>query len=183
MSLSTELLSQARHLASNEPRRPRQASIRRSISTAYYALFHFLGEESARFLVGGGPANKPLRDLGRRAIAHAKLKDVCTEFEKPTPRSSLLKPFWDTANRHDPHRIVGDSDLATICRALRDLQELRHVADYDFARDFLRQEATDACDRSQEAMDAWARLRVAKPEVVKLFATTILLWAGLSGRA
>lgn len=42
MSLPNELLAQARHLATKEPRRPRDASLRRSVSAAYYALFHLL---------------------------------------------------------------------------------------------------------------------------------------------
>jgi len=40
------LLEQAQHLARREPKRPRQASLRRAISTAYYALFHLLISEA-----------------------------------------------------------------------------------------------------------------------------------------
>lgn len=39
MSLHADLLKQARHLATKERRRPSQASLRRAISAAYYALF------------------------------------------------------------------------------------------------------------------------------------------------
>ena len=45
-----DLLSQAELLARKEPRRPRQASLRRAVSSAYYALFHFLVGEVSRFL-------------------------------------------------------------------------------------------------------------------------------------
>ena len=40
MSFPNDLLEQARHLANREPKRPKQASLRRAVSTAYYALFH-----------------------------------------------------------------------------------------------------------------------------------------------
>jgi len=37
MSLHADLLAQAEYLAKKEPKRPRQASLRRAISAAYYA--------------------------------------------------------------------------------------------------------------------------------------------------
>ena len=40
--IGRELVAQARMLARSEPRRPKQATLRRTVSTAYYGLFHFL---------------------------------------------------------------------------------------------------------------------------------------------
>jgi hypothetical protein len=42
MALADDLLEQAKHLANREPKRPRQASLRRAVSTAYYSVFHLL---------------------------------------------------------------------------------------------------------------------------------------------
>ncbi len=42
MSLSRDLLKQARILARKEPKKPLQASLRRSVSASYYAIFHLL---------------------------------------------------------------------------------------------------------------------------------------------
>lgn len=53
MSLHGDLLAQARSLLRREPRRPKQASLRRAVSTAYYALFHLLIHEATRMLVSG----------------------------------------------------------------------------------------------------------------------------------
>ncbi len=50
MSLHDDLLEQAKHLANREPRRPKQASLRRAISAAYYALFHLLVDEATKLL-------------------------------------------------------------------------------------------------------------------------------------
>src|SRR5580658_8841910 len=47
MVLASDLLEQAYHLARREPKRPRQASLRRAVSTSYYALFHLLISEAA----------------------------------------------------------------------------------------------------------------------------------------
>jgi hypothetical protein len=183
MSFPADLLDQARFLARKEPRRPLQASLRRSISSAYYALFHFFCEESAKLIVGAGPADRALRDLARRAVAHGKLKAVCAEFDKPTPKTAILKGFWSHTAGSDPIGIVGDSDFAVICPALRNLQDLRHRADYDFSCAFTRQDAIDACDEADAAMQAWTRLKSTKPDALKLFAMAILLWPGLSGRS
>lgn len=51
MNLHNELLRQARHLATKEPRRPLQASLRRAVSAAYYALFHLLVDDAVRRMV------------------------------------------------------------------------------------------------------------------------------------
>jgi hypothetical protein len=48
MGLAQDLLQQANHLASYEGANPSQASLRRAVSTAYYALFHLLIEDAAK---------------------------------------------------------------------------------------------------------------------------------------
>jgi len=42
MSIHADLLAQAKQLARKEPQRPRQASLRRAVSAAYYALFQMI---------------------------------------------------------------------------------------------------------------------------------------------
>ena len=42
MSLHSELLRQTRFFAWKEPKKPTQASLRRSVLASYYALFHHL---------------------------------------------------------------------------------------------------------------------------------------------
>jgi hypothetical protein len=41
MSLHADLLEQAEHLAQLDPTRPKQANLRRAVSSAYYALIHW----------------------------------------------------------------------------------------------------------------------------------------------
>ena len=59
MTLQRDLLAQARHLATREPKRPKQASLRRSVSASYYAVFHLLVDNGVRRLVSGGPTASP----------------------------------------------------------------------------------------------------------------------------
>ncbi len=48
MSLPDSLRGVARDLATLDARRPRQASLRRSVSTVYYAAFHLLVDAAVR---------------------------------------------------------------------------------------------------------------------------------------
>jgi hypothetical protein len=46
MSFAEDLLEQAHHLAYREATDPKQASLRRAVSTAYYAVFHLMIDEA-----------------------------------------------------------------------------------------------------------------------------------------
>jgi uncharacterized protein (UPF0332 family) len=174
--LSLDLLAQARVLARREPRRPKQASLRRSISASYYALFHFLGEEATKLTVGTAHNRTELRQFGGRALVHGKMKNVCEEFIKGTPKSDLLKPFWPTLH------VTASADLKTVAATFINLQELRHSADYDLSHAFTRQDAETAADQAKDAIDAWNRVRGANEELALLFSLSLMLWPGLGGR-
>ncbi len=47
MALAEDLLKQAFLLLNKESKNPTQASLRRAVSTAYYALFHLLIQEAS----------------------------------------------------------------------------------------------------------------------------------------
>lgn len=71
MAFADDLLEQAHHLARREKKKPKQASLRRAVSTAYYALFHLL--------VAAAVANwkniEQRPDLAR-AFEHGRMKDA-----------------------------------------------------------------------------------------------------------
>jgi len=173
---SAELLAQAGVLARREPRRPKQASLRRSISASYYSLFHFLIEEATRLTVGAAHNRAALRQFAGRAFVHSKMKSVCDEFTKASPKSDALKPFWPTLSVH------GNADLETVAENFIDLQEARHDADYNLSRHFTRQDAATAADQAKDAIDAWNCLKVANEPLALLFALSLMLWPGLSGK-
>jgi uncharacterized protein (UPF0332 family) len=181
---STELLAQAEYLTKREPKRPRQASLRRSISASYYALFHFLIEESTKLAVGTTHDQKDLRDFAGRAFVHSKMKSVCEDFKKTVPENKLLRPFWATL------QTPLNPDLATVATHFVDLQKTRHAADYNLAKSFSRRDAESASAKAKDAMDAWGRLKnsthatdAAKHrKLASLFALSLMLWPGLSGK-
>src|SRR5258707_2461923 len=72
MAFADDLLEQARHLANRERKSPREASLRRAVSTAYYALFHLLISEAT--LNWKRPDQ---RDALARVFEHGKMKSAC----------------------------------------------------------------------------------------------------------
>lgn len=88
MSFPEDMLEIAEELANRDPNRPKQASLRRAISTAYYALFHLLVQDSASRLVPGAD-NDPLRNLVSRAFNHGSMKELCLAYAKGTAPDAL----------------------------------------------------------------------------------------------
>lgn len=146
MALHHDLLEQARHLASREPRRPRQASLRRAISSAYYALFHLLADAGASILPG---LPIGLRTRARRAFTHRSMQEVCRQFAAGNlnPATAVLLP-----NPLQP-------ELRRVANAFVELQEARHTADYDLAAVFSRPEVLLKIDLVTRAFDDWRVVR------------------------
>ena len=113
MSLPRDLLEQAGHLAKREPRRPRQASLRRAVSAAYYALFHLLIEASV------------------------------SNWKRPEQRPRLGRAFNHGFMKDAANKVQGKSGLKTVAAAFVSLQEERHSADYDNERAWSRQEVLE----------------------------------------
>lgn len=145
MSLPADLLEQARHLARRERGKPRQASLRRAVSTAYYALFHLLLEEAATQSV---PASVgAFRPVTRRAINHGDLKKVCNWFVN----NSLPKGL--------PALTPPSADLVLVASACLRSQERRHEADYDMTIRYARSEVIAIVKEAENAFAAWNRVR------------------------
>lgn len=147
MALHHDLLEQASHLAAREARRPRQASLRRAVSSAYYAIFHLLAEEGARRLAPAQPLL--LRRQIQRAFAHREMQEVCRQFaagsvSKATAR--LLKTPLE-------------SELRQVAKAFVELQNARHEADYNLTASFDRVDVLQKIRLATEAFAAWRRVR------------------------
>lgn len=150
MSLHRDLLEQARHLARKEPRRPRQASLRRAVSAGYYALSHLLVDQSTRRMVGGGRDREALRHSLARAFAHTDMKQVCAGFASGQPPSAVRVAL---AGAPVP------LSLQQVAQAFIDLQQARHDADYNLSKRFTRTEVDDLVDIVDAAFAAWGACR------------------------
>src|SRR5271169_1426186 len=77
MSFAQDLLEQADHLIDKDGANPKQASLRRAVSTAYYALFHLLIDEA----VGNWAVERHRSALGR-TFEHKGMKNVSDDYVK-----------------------------------------------------------------------------------------------------
>ena len=144
MSFHDDLLDQAEHLAKLDLRRPKQANLRRAISSAYYALFHLLISESSGLYF----VNRKLSARMSRTHRHA-------EMEKASRYFAIGK--LPTAFQRDREPYSTPPDLKLVADAFVELQEARHKADYDLSSDFGRQEALSKVDSARQAFEAWER--------------------------
>ena len=71
MALAEDLLEQAFLLLNKESKNPKQASLRRAVSTAYYALFHLLIQEAS-----ANWSRKDMRDYLARAFEHGTMRQA-----------------------------------------------------------------------------------------------------------
>jgi uncharacterized protein (UPF0332 family) len=107
LSFPQDLLETAQHLSRLDP--GTEAGFRRSVSTAYYALFHLIIDTACE--------NWPEPQRGRvaRQFDHKRMRDAS---------SDILKRLSSEAS--EVH-----AGLVELCRTFVRLQDQRHAADYD----------------------------------------------------
>lgn len=112
MIKSSDLIAAAFDLVEAGGRgRPRQANLRRAVSTTYYAMFHCLAVCCADLLVGGVGSNRsePAWRQVYRALEHGAARQRCN-------RAEIIRKF--------PEEIQDFADKFVI------MQQKRHQADY-----------------------------------------------------
>lgn len=161
MTLHADLLEQAQHLSRRETRRPRQASLRRAVSAAYYAVFHLLTAESVAVI--GVNLAPHFRAKAQRWFNHAEMKKVCQLFLTPafTRPSSLAG-------------LVPSADLHIVARNFIRLQEARHSADYDTSSEWTRFSAQQMVQLARTAFKSWTAIKGS--EEANLFILALLNW-------
>jgi uncharacterized protein (UPF0332 family) len=160
-----DLLAQARDLATRDPLKPKQASLRRAVSTAYYALFHLLVTAASQSL---GRGSAPLSRLLARAFDHSEMEKACGTFAAGGAMPQAVTGAYGP--------IVVPPELRRVAQAFRDLQEARHDADYGTDRVWTKTEAITEVERAEQAFQDWSAIhrRAAAAPVVRLF----LAWLG-----
>lgn len=143
-----DLLDIASRLARLEEGKPRQASLRRAISSTYYALFHALAALCANKLVG---YSKPWNIYAPiyRTLDHGKAKDV----------------FKRMSTGHG-------TEIAGIGQTFILLQEQRHAADYDPSP--LRIGRAETLDLIERARQAISRLDALSDDEHLMIATQLI---------
>lgn len=145
MSLDADLLKQARLLATKDRARPNQASLRRAVSTAYYALFHLLVREATQRLLRGSALDRFRPGLAR-SFHHRAMRSASNAIVS----GGTLRGFG---------KIVVPPDLLAVAEAFVALQEERHRADYDLTSPFTRTEAFTLVEQAEYAFKCWRTVR------------------------
>jgi len=139
MALAQDLLDQAYHLAKLESGAPKQASLRRAVSAAYYALFHLLIDEAVGHW--GVPRH---RSILARTFDHGKMKGISEDH---------IRSFYSSGQP------LTGAQLKNVAQAFVQLQEKRHTADYDNAFVWSRDDALVAIDAAAAAFTDWHAIR------------------------
>lgn len=145
MPLADDLLAQAKLLANLEAKRPKQSSLRRAVSTAYYGLFHLLIDAAVKNIVSGGPTG--LDHIARRAYQHGEMKAACIAIGaiKPSGPSGILLT------------IPVSDDLKLVAGTFVSLYESRRDADYNLGKTFNRSGVLVELGKVDSAFKAWGR--------------------------
>ena len=159
MSLHKDLLDQARSLAcephekADKRGRPKQANLRRSVSTSYYALFHRLTNDATKLMMKGRFSR--LRHFLARAFDHKIMKEAAEAFainiNSNNQKERFLTKFKYVLKVKEGECI--SKELIEIASIFCELQESRHNADYNLALRLTRNEARALADKVERAFE------------------------------
>ena len=140
MAYHDELLAQALQLVHVSP--PSQITLRRFVSAAYYAVFHFLISEAT-----ANWNNAALRTALGRAYDHGVMKTASNRIlnEKDFPFTG------------EDQSVV--SNLRFVARTFSQLQEARHFADYDLTKDLDPVRALAQVKSAEKIFSTWPSIR------------------------
>lgn len=163
-----KLIHAAQDLAAHHsgPGRPKHTLLRRSVSTAYYALYHHLCLEGARVLLP--QANQAMQLAFVRGFGHAEIKDCCGWIAgRKGGVSPPVKPIV---------ALLGQSPFVAVSDTFWDLQEARHQADYDHLAAFSKASALASVADARRAM---ADVSAAAADVRQAFFVLVAMRARL----
>ena len=136
----TDLIDSARQRAGGVapfPRgRPRQTDLQRAVSDTYYAMFHTLATCGADTLAGTGYTARRQPEWRQiyRALEHGHARRQCSN-------NQVLAQFPAPIRRFGRH--------------FADIQQLRHLADYDPDTRLAREEVLQLIDETEEIIQAF----------------------------
>lgn len=155
----SDLIRHANALIEAQRGAPKQVDLRRSISAAYYALFHCFLRAAANDLIG----------VTAKAQKSAAYRLVYRAFD----HSAMLRVCEDAAKAKLPDKLAAALDreqfpreIQYAAKAFSYLQELRHKADYD---PILRLYKSEALNASIRAAFAVQQFEAAEKEARQLF--------------
>ena len=169
----THLLDQAARLCvpASGKGRPRQADLRRAVSSCYYAIFHKLVELACSQLAGASGEGKDARDTFARAFEHGEMKRASATFRGGTLPNRFAGRY---GNANVPE------DVKRVADAFIRLQEERHAADYDQTRTYTQTSVRTLVNLSGSAVDRSEAMKAT--DFGRLYLLSLLTWNKLAKR-
>jgi uncharacterized protein (UPF0332 family) len=166
------LLEQAVTLARLDLRRPKQANLRRAISSAYYSVFHLLVDEACRVQIGSVSNQAQFRQVLGRAFTYGIMKEACKSFGGGTLKRGVAKGLSVTFNIPAEIRELADTFV--------DLQENRHLADYDLTERFKRADVLVLIAEARQHIENFRNLAPSNEK--QFFLACLWAWKELANR-
>ncbi len=151
MAFPEGLLALAQELANLHPESAHQASLRRAVSTAYYALFHLLISEAT-----ANWARPELRAMLGRCFEHGPMK-TASEARVAQINAALKGGLKDAAGGGAERAAA--LRLRTVANAFIQAQQRRNDADYNMAKEWTPVEVDAQIASVQEGFQAWNSIR------------------------
>lgn len=148
MPFPQDLLEQALHLANREPKRPKQASLRRAVSTAYYALFHLLSIETAKNWKRAAE-----RPTVARMLEHRGMSGACKAKREELDKYFNTRPATGRVLEIRKH-------LHVITNTFVEMRQHREIADYNLAVRWTRTDVLDKIQSVEAAFESWRAIRM-----------------------
>ena len=145
MAYHDELLQQAKELVHKNPNNPTQADLRRSVSAAYYALFHLLIFEACL---------NWSNDISRPGLARMFDHSVMKKVSKKVTDAGRM-PYAG----EDP--VIVDK-LRSFAGLFVQLQEQRHEADYNIKDAWTITQSLEEIFAANRAFVIWQGIRTEK---------------------
>ncbi|MEY2927455.1 MAG: hypothetical protein RL367_1932 [Pseudomonadota bacterium] len=151
------------------------ARIRRSISTTYYALFHFLLEEIGNKTIGSKNELRFKRRVLARSISHKAIKTTMEKLRGNQINSSVKDFFKNGPDMAPPAVPKFAADLAN---AFIDAQAKRNDADYDLNKPLSEADAKILWNRVKRVIPQWRAANTAEDRDFKRALCLLIILKG-----
>jgi len=154
MAYHDDLLAHALQLVHATP--PSQLTLRRAVSAAYYAVFHYLIAEAT-----SNWSNAPLRTALARAYDHGIMR---------TASNRILNPKEFPYVGENPAVVT---NLRFVAQTFSQLQEDRHFADYNLTKDLDPVEALTQVKSAEKIFNTWPSIRT--EQIAQAYLVSLLI--------
>jgi hypothetical protein len=152
------------------------AKIRRSISTSYYALYHFLLEEGATRLVGSHNDFLRRRRMLFRSFSHKGVKAALDKVKGKNVDPAVADFFRQAGSGVGP--VASPLFAQNLSKAFSDAQAKRHDADYDLNEPLSEADARLLVARVRRVIHEWDSAKSAADKDFKHALCLLMLLKG-----